>query len=86
MNKYFLKAFYNKTNKKEYNLQIWQHNVYQITIIAIKYVIAAAKRDGENKKLLSIKNLDKSAMAEVAKVLSTIDLDNKHNWAMNNTI
>ena len=34
--KYFLKAFYNKTNKKEYNLQICQHNVCYTNIIAIK--------------------------------------------------
>lgn len=25
--KYFLKTFYNKTNKKKYNFQIWQDNI-----------------------------------------------------------
>lgn len=25
--KYLLKVFYNKTKKKEYNLQIWQYNI-----------------------------------------------------------
>ena len=34
--KYFLKAFYNKTNKKEYELQIRQHNVRHTNIIAMK--------------------------------------------------
>ncbi len=31
--KYLLKAFYNKTNKKEYDSQIWQHNVRHINIM-----------------------------------------------------
>ena len=53
-------------------------------IIAIKDVIAVAKKDGEIKELLAMKNIDKTAMAEVAKVLSVIDLRNKHNWAINN--
>ena len=76
--KYLLKTFYNKTNKKEYDSQIRQHNVHYTNIMTIKDVIAMAKRDGENKKLLAMENVDKTAMAEVAKVLSAIDLGNKH--------
>ena len=41
--KYFLKTFYNKTNKKEYNSQIWQYNVCHTNIIAIKDVISEKK-------------------------------------------
>ena len=37
--KYLLKMFYNKTNKKKYNLQIGQHNVRHTNIITIKDVI-----------------------------------------------
>lgn len=39
MHKYLLKAFYNKINKKEYDLQICQHNICYTNIIAIKDII-----------------------------------------------
>ena len=42
------------------------------------------KRGIENKELLAIENADKIAMAEVVKVLSTIDLRSKHSWAISN--
>ncbi len=29
-------------------------------------------------------NIDKTAMVEVAKVLTAIDLESKHSWAINN--
>ena len=41
--KYLLKAFYNRTNKKEYDTQIWQHNVRHTNIIAMKDVIISKK-------------------------------------------
>ena len=41
--KYLLKAFYNRTNKKEYNLQIRQHNVCHTNIITMKDVIIEEK-------------------------------------------
>lgn len=50
-NKYFLKAFQNKINKKEYNLQIWQHNVSYTNIIVIKDMIIL-KRIREKKEIL----------------------------------
>lgn len=51
----------------------------------MKNIIAAAKKSKKNKKQLAIKNLlDKTTKAEVAKVLSIIDLNNKYNWEINN--
>ncbi len=41
--KYLLNAFYNRTNKKEYESQIWQHNVQHTNIIAMKDVIILEK-------------------------------------------
>ncbi len=32
-----------------------------------------------------MENVDKTAIAEVTKVLSAIDLGSKHSWAINNT-
>ncbi len=85
VHKYLLKAFYNKTNKKEYNLQIRQHNVFYRNIITMKDVIAVAEKGRKNKKLLAMENIDKTAMTEVAKMSSTIDLRSKHSWAISNT-
>ncbi len=84
VHKYLLKAFYNRTNKKEYDSQIRQHNVCHINIIAMKDMIVVAEKGGENKELLAIENVDKTAMAEVAKVSSAIDLRSKHIWAISN--
>ena len=41
--KYILKAFYNKTNEKEYNAQIWQHNIRHTNLIIIKGMIISKK-------------------------------------------
>ena len=76
--KYFLKAFYNKTNKKEYNSQIWSYNIYHINIIIMKDIIVVAKRSRKNKELLAIKNVNKTTMAEVAKILNVSDFRSKH--------
>lgn len=76
--KYLLKTFNNRSNKKEYNSQIQEHNVYYINIIVIKDMVVVIERDGKNKEQLVIKNLlDKTLMAEVVKVPSVIDLSNK---------
>ena len=58
--KYLLKAFYNKTNKKEYDAQIRQHNVCHTNVIAMKDVIISKKiqeKDGQ----LVVKNVNKIA-------------------------
>lgn len=79
--KYLLKAFYNKTNKKEYNAQIRQHNVHHTNIIAIKDVIISEKaREKENQLVVG----NPIKQAKVAKMLSLIDLDSKYIWAINN--
>lgn len=41
--KYLLKVFYNKTNKKLYDLKIWQYNIRHTYIIAIKDIIVLEK-------------------------------------------
>lgn len=43
-----------------------------------------AKKNKENKKLLALKNADKTAIVEVAKVLNSIDLSNEHSWVISN--
>ena len=82
--KYLLKAFYNKINKKEYDLQIWQYNVCHTNIIAMKNIIAVADRGEENKELLAIENINKTAIAKVAKVSNAINLRSKYSWAISN--
>ncbi len=52
--------------------------------IVIKDTIAVAERGRENKELLAIEKTDKTAIAEVAKVLNNIDLGSKHSWAISN--
>ncbi len=47
----------------------------------MKDVISVAERDGE---LLAMENVDKTAIAEVAKVSSAIDLGSKHTWEISN--
>lgn len=49
-NKYLLKVFYYKINKKEYNLQICQYNICHINRIVMKDIIATAKKSRKNKK------------------------------------
>ena len=56
--KYLFKTFYNRTNKKKYNLQIWYYNICYTNIIAMKDVIVAAKKGRKNRKLLVMKNAD----------------------------
>lgn len=72
MYKYFLKAFYNKTNKKKYKLQISLNNVYYTNIIAMKDVINT-KKVREKKRFKNI--IDIITLAEVTKVLSPINFD-----------
>ena len=44
----------------------------------MKNVIAIAKNGSKNGGLLTIENIDKTAITEIAKVSSTIDLGNKY--------
>lgn len=86
VHKYLLKAFYNNTNKKEYNLQIRKHNIYHKNIIAMKNMLAVTEKNRKNEEQLAMENiLNKSAMAEVIKVSNVIDLGSKYSWAISNT-
>ena len=62
--KYLLKAFYNRMNKKEYDSQIWQHNVRHTNIIAMKDVIIEEK--ARKKERLSESIADTTAPVEMA--------------------
>ena len=62
--KYLLRVFYNRMNKKEYNLQIWQYNVWHTNIIAMKDVIIEEKAREKEGLLESI--ADTTASAKVA--------------------
>ena len=50
----------------------------------MKDMIAIAERGRKNKGQLAIKNIKKTAMVEVANMLSTIDLKNKQGQAISN--
>ena len=50
----------------------------------MKGVIAAAKKRRENRRLLVMKNVNKTAMAKVAKISSIIDFGNKYSWVISN--
>ncbi len=52
--KYLLKAFYERTNKKEYELQILKHNIRYTNVIAIQDAILIAKALDESAKKNSL--------------------------------
>ena len=80
--KYLFKAFYNKTNRKEYDLQIWQHNICYTNIHAMKDGIILEK--AREKKELSRSIVDTIAPAEVAWALSPVNLAGRYTWAISN--
>ena len=81
--KSFLKAFYNRTNKKKYDVQIWQHNVCHTNVIAMKDMITS-KKGLEKEEQQVVRNANKIMLAMVKRVLSPIDLDSKYIWAISN--
>lgn len=83
MHKYFFKVFYNKTNKKKYNLQIRQYNVRHTSIIAIRDVIISEKNRKRKKLLGGITDITISV--EVVWASSLIDLTWIYKWTINNT-
>lgn len=48
-------------------------------------MIILTKKSRNNEKLLIIENIDKIAIAKVAKVLNTINLVSKHSWTISNS-
>lgn len=59
--KYLFKDFYRLTNKKKYKLQILEHNIYYINIIAMQNIILIAKSliSNTKKSLLLIRLIQK---------------------------
>lgn len=78
--KYFLKTFYNRTNKKENELQIRQYNVRHTNIIVRKDVIILEKT--REKEKLSEGPVDTTASAKIAQASSSIDLAWKYGKAI----
>ena len=81
--KYLLNPFYNRTNKKKYDAQIWQHNICYINVITMKDVIIS-KKALEKEGQLVVRNADNIALAEVGRTLSPMNLDGKYIWAISN--
>ena len=50
----------------------------------MKDIIIVAEKGKKNRKLLAMKNVDKTTMAKIAKVSSAMDLGSKYCWAINN--
>lgn len=76
--KYYLKVFYNKINKKEYNLQIQYYNIYYTNIMAIKSIIILEKARKE--EMLSSEDIANIIVsAKVAQVLSPINFIGRYN-------
>ena len=69
--KYLIKIFYNRTNKKEYDLQIWQYNICYTNIIAIKDVIIIEKVKEKKKLFEDIANT--TVLAKVAQISSLVN-------------
>lgn len=60
-------------------MQIWWHNIYYINEIAIKNIIILVQKGRNNEKLLIIKNIDKTVITKITKILSAINFDDKYN-------
>ena len=74
LHKYFLKAFYRKTSKKEYKSQILKHNICHTNVIAIlinKILVGSTK-----KKELVVNTPD----TKVTQVCSATNILLKYNW------
>lgn len=48
-------------------------------------IIVVVEINRKNKELLTQKNVDKTAIVGITKVLNVIDLSNIYSWAINNT-
>ena len=79
---YLLKTFYNRINKKQYNLQIWQHNICHTNIIAMKDMIISEKAKEEETLWKGIINT--IVPVQITQILSFVDLARRYNWAISN--
>lgn len=57
MHQNFFKVFYNKLNKKRYNLQIQQYNIYYNNTVIIKDIIILKKVKKKEKPLKNIADM-----------------------------
>lgn len=48
-------------------------------------MIISAQKDRNNERLLVIKNIDKIRIAEIIKILNTINFNDKRNWVISNS-
>ena len=80
--KYLLKIFYNKINKKEYDLLIWQYNIRYINIIVIKDVFIKENARDKEGLLEEIANI--TLPVKMAWALSFINLVRKYMWVISN--
>ena len=81
--KYLLKAFYGRTNKKEYESQIFEHNIRHTNVIAMQDAILIAKVPigSAKKKEIVVDTPD----AEVTRICSATNLLLKYNWHLDPT-
>ena len=81
--KYLLKAFYRRTNKKKYELQILEHNIRHTNVITMQNVILIAKVPvGSIKKKELVVDTHN---AEVTQVCNAINVLLKYNWHLDLT-
>lgn len=79
MHKYYLKAFYEWTNKKKYDLQILQHNIRYINILIIQNIILLVKVERAKKKKIAIN----MPTIKVMQVCNATNIQLKYNWSLN---
>ena len=81
--KYLLKAFYGRTNKKEYESQILEHNIRHTNVIAMQDAILIAKVPvgSAKKKEIVVDTPD----AEVTRICSATNLLLKYNCHLDPT-
>ncbi len=81
--KYLLKAFYGRTNKKEYKSQILKHNIRHTNVIAMQDAILMAQvlDESAKRKQLIVDTPD----VEVTWVCSATNVLLKYNWHLNPT-
>ena len=81
--KYLCKAFYGRTNKKEYKSQILEHNIRHINVIAMQNAILIAKIPVESAKKKEI--VVDMANVEVTRICSVTNVLLKYDWHLDPT-
>lgn len=81
VHKYFLEAFYRRTNKKNYKSQILQYNIRHTNIFVMQNIIFSAKFEQEKKKQLIV-NKDDTSIVKVTCVCNTTNVFLKYYWVV----